>query len=187
MASCFLHALLVTCRAVWAQQQQVWLAGFEPLNCRSRRNTETRCSRATRPYLISLSLSLNFHVSVFTLAVWILRTFHILYSYGFLLWHVLNDNRGKRWLYTWWYFACEVLFFSASLSGFPPGGTSLRLTHSTKPESQVGEWLQEPALLSAGAHLTILPLLPAPRRMNTSERDLPHKTHFDLARCIFLN
>lgn len=77
----------------------------------------------------------------------------------------------------------SLLLFLGSL----PGGTSLRLTHSTKPVLQVGEWLQEPALLSAGAQLTILPLLPAPRRMNASERDLPHKTHFDLARCIFLN
>lgn len=37
-----------------------------------------------------------------------------------------------------------------------------------------------------GAHRPA-PLLPAPRRTKASERDLPHKTHFDLARCIFLS
>lgn len=63
----------------------------------------------TGSYLISLSLSLNFHVSVFTLAVWILKTFHILYSYGFFLWHCWMTTEA-RWLCTSWNFACEVLF-----------------------------------------------------------------------------
>lgn len=151
-----------------------WLCTFEMQAVTSY--PETHCSTMTQSYLISPGPS-KLSCVCFYICVWILKTFHILYSFCFFPWHMslsLNDHPGKMTLHFMKLCPWGFVFLCASFSGYLLSRNSIRLAHISKCES-----------LLCWVKLSCCPPSCPEEEELWSTWPLSYKTDFDLARCVF--